>query len=86
MGTFRVDIEIENPLEPGERRLIHSVFVDTGAELSWFPAELLDKLGIERYAPLTNGRSRSRRTRADSNARRASSIVGIGSPGYRELG
>jgi predicted aspartyl protease len=50
MGTFRVDIEIENPLEPGERRLIQSVLVDTGAELSWFPADLLDELGIERYA------------------------------------
>ena len=50
MGTFRVNIEIENPLKPGERRTVKSVLVDTGAELSWFPAQLLESLGIERYA------------------------------------
>lgn len=50
MGTFRVDVEIENPAKPGERRAIGSVLVDTGAELSWFPAEVLESLAIERYA------------------------------------
>ena len=50
MGTFRVSVEIENPLNPGVRRTIHSVLVDTGAELSWLPAELLESLGIERYS------------------------------------
>ncbi len=50
MGTFRVTVEIENPLRPGERRTIDSVLVDTGAELSWFPSELLESLGIARYA------------------------------------
>ena len=49
MGTFRVDIEIENPALPGERRTITSALVDTGAELSWFPAGVLESLGIERY-------------------------------------
>ena len=49
MGTFRVDIEIENPARPGERRTLRSVLVDTGAELSWVPAEVLESLGIERY-------------------------------------
>jgi len=49
MGTFRVDVEIENPARPGERRTLRSVLVDTGAELSWIPAELLESLGIERY-------------------------------------
>jgi len=58
MGAFRVNIEIENPLKPGERRTVKSVLVDTGAELSWFPAEVLESLGIERYA-------RSRFRRAD---------------------
>ena len=37
MGTLRVHIEIENPAKPGVRRELHSVLVDTGAELSWFP-------------------------------------------------
>jgi len=50
MGTFRVKIEIENPVTPGKRLTINSVLVDTGAELSWFPADLLESLGIERYA------------------------------------
>jgi len=49
MGTFRVDVEIENPARPGERRALKSVLVDTGAELSWCPAEVLESLGIERY-------------------------------------
>jgi len=48
MGTFRVDIEIENPARPGEKRLLQSVLVDTGAELSWVPAEVLESLGVER--------------------------------------
>jgi predicted aspartyl protease len=48
MESFRVDIEIENPARPGERRLIRSVLVDTGAELSWVPAEVLESLGVER--------------------------------------
>jgi clan AA aspartic protease len=49
MGTFRVAVEIENPARPGERRTLASVLVDTGAELSWVPAEVLESLGIERY-------------------------------------
>ncbi len=48
MGTLRVDIEIENPARPGEKRLLRSVLVDTGAELSWVPAAVLESLGVER--------------------------------------
>jgi len=48
MGTFRIDIEIENPRFPGARRTIRSVLVDTGAELSWIPADVLESLQIER--------------------------------------
>ena len=50
MGTFRVDVELENPARPGPRRTVPSVLVDTGSELSWMPAELLESLGIERYS------------------------------------
>ena len=49
MGTFRVDIWVENPLRPGDRRLIHGALVDTGAEMSLFPSEILDAIGIDRY-------------------------------------
>jgi predicted aspartyl protease len=48
MGTFRIEIEIENPARPGKRRALPSVLVDTGAELSWIPADVLESLGIER--------------------------------------
>ncbi len=48
VGTFRVDVEIENPARPDERRMLRSVLVDTGAELSWVPAELLESLSVER--------------------------------------
>ena len=50
MGTFRVDIEIENPARPGARRKLDAVLVDTGAELSWVLSDVLDSLGIERYS------------------------------------
>ena len=48
MGTFRIDVEVENPSAPGARRMLCSVLVDTGAELSWFPAPVLESLGIAR--------------------------------------
>ena len=47
-GTFRVAVEIENPARSGVPRTLESVLVDTGAELSWFPAALLESLGVER--------------------------------------
>ena len=46
MGSFRVNLEVENPARPGERRALQSVLIDTGAELSVFPATVLESLGI----------------------------------------
>jgi predicted aspartyl protease len=48
MGCFRTDVEVENAAKPGDRRAAHDVLVDTGAELSWLPTELLEDLGINR--------------------------------------
>ena len=48
MGSFRVDIELENPARPGMRLAVRGVLVDTGAELSCVPAAALEALGIER--------------------------------------
>jgi predicted aspartyl protease len=48
MGTFRIDVSVENPARPGERHAFNSVLVDTGAELSVFPASALESLHIER--------------------------------------
>lgn len=50
MGTFRIDVEIANPARPETRHVVRGALVDTGAELSWIPAETLASLGIERYA------------------------------------
>ena len=48
MGTFRTDLELENPAQPGPRAVVTGVLVDTGAELSWIPARILESLGVER--------------------------------------
>ena len=48
MGSFRINIEIENPAAPGRREVVRNVLVDTGAELSWVPAAVLEALEIQR--------------------------------------
>ena len=48
MGTFRIDIEIENPARPGVRENVRGVPVDTGSELSWVPGGILESIGVER--------------------------------------
>ena len=45
MGTFRTDVEIENPLTPGDKRTVRRALVDTGAALSWFPRAVLESVG-----------------------------------------
>jgi predicted aspartyl protease len=48
MGSFRIDVELENPANIGVRQLVPSVLVDTGAELSCLPATIMTSLGIHR--------------------------------------
>lgn len=48
LETARTTIELENPASPGPRIPLHNVLVDTGAELSWIPATVLERLGIAR--------------------------------------
>lgn len=48
MGTFRIQVELENPATPGTRRSLGGLLVDTGSELSWVPAAELEVLGIQR--------------------------------------
>lgn len=52
MGTFRTHVELENPAAPGPRQQVTGVLVDTGAELSCFPAPVLEALGIARQKRL----------------------------------
>jgi len=48
MGIFRVDVDIEHPGRLGIRSRVAGAMVDTGSELSWFPASILEELGIAR--------------------------------------
>ena len=52
MGILKVDVDIENHQRPGETRRLRAVMVDTGAELSWAPSEVLESLGIPRVKPI----------------------------------
>ena len=47
MGSFYVSVSIESVTHRSERRTLDQVLVDTGSELTWFPARLLEELGIE---------------------------------------
>ncbi len=48
MGTFKIDIELENPAVRGVTRRVERLLVDTGSELTWVPAAELEALGIAR--------------------------------------
>lgn len=48
LGTFRIQVELENPARAGARRVLSGLLVDTGSELSWVPATELEALGIAR--------------------------------------
>lgn len=52
MGSFRIDVAVESAAAPGPQQLLGNVLVDTGAELSWFPASALEALGIARQKKL----------------------------------
>jgi predicted aspartyl protease len=48
MGSFRVEVEVTNMAQRHQSARLTGVLVDTGAELSWFPAVTLDALGVMR--------------------------------------
>jgi len=48
VGSFYVSIAAESLTKRGELRRIDNVLVDTGSELTWIPAHVLDQLGVER--------------------------------------
>lgn len=52
MGTFRIDLEVAHPSRRHQCTAFAGVLVDTGAELSVFPASELDALGIDRLKKL----------------------------------
>lgn len=46
MGIFRTTVEVAHPAQPGQRRPLANVMVDTGSEYSWIPRPLLEALSI----------------------------------------
>ena len=52
MGLFRTEVEVESPGRHGPRATFSNVLVDTGSELSWFPSDVLESIGIERFKPV----------------------------------
>jgi predicted aspartyl protease len=48
MGSFHVDCEVGSLLDPGRTLTVEKMLVDTGAECSWVPQDVLEQLGVER--------------------------------------
>jgi clan AA aspartic protease len=46
MGTFRTDIELEHHVLRGRRVTVPGALVDTGAEATWIPRHILERLGV----------------------------------------
>ena len=46
MGTFRTDIELEHHVHRGRRVPVANALVDTGAEATWIPKDILTQLGV----------------------------------------
>ena len=47
MGSFYVSIAIESLAHRNQQTKVDNVLVDTGSELTWIPAPLLERLGVE---------------------------------------
>ena len=47
MGTFRTTVELEHHVHRGRLVAIRDALVDTGAETTWVPSDVLDGLGVD---------------------------------------
>ena len=48
MGTFYIRCKLENPVDRARSVVVPKLLVDTGSELTWVPARILEKIGIQR--------------------------------------
>ena len=48
MGCFYVDAEVSSLTDRATTEAVRQMLVDTGAEYTWIPGELLVKLGVQR--------------------------------------
>jgi predicted aspartyl protease len=51
MGVFYVDCSIANMAERERSASIEQLFVDTGSEYTWLPAQVLQDIGVEIEKP-----------------------------------
>ena len=65
MRVFRVSIQVENPLRRGVLQEIEGALVDTGAELTMVPRDILEALGIRAEKTLRLRTADGRVTRRD---------------------
>lgn len=49
MGTIRITIRVGHPTDETRTVELYDVLVDTGSELTWVPAGVLESLGIVRH-------------------------------------
>ena len=80
MGILRTNVEIASHAHPETRALLRQVLVDTGAELSWAPAVVLERLGIviarrRSRSPRVIARRRSRRSNLTLSAAKGSHLT-----------
>ena len=47
MGTFRVDCQVEDHVEPRRKATVRGLLVDTGSEHTWIPAAVLKRLRVK---------------------------------------
>ena len=48
MGTFHVDVRVENIANSRKSARVTNLLVDTGSDSTWLPARVLEKLGVAR--------------------------------------
>ena len=48
MGCFHVNCTVEHIADRSKSATVEKLLVDTGSELTWLPADVLEKLGVKR--------------------------------------
>jgi len=48
MGLLHVECKLSNPADRARYAVVAGVLVDTGAELSWMPKDVLERIGVGR--------------------------------------
>jgi predicted aspartyl protease len=47
MGTFRVDCQVEDHVDPDRKAVVSGLLVDTGSEHTWIPGSVLEGLRVK---------------------------------------